>query len=66
VCESARGRRRAFPFGTSKLSADTAEQSLLRIASQALRALLREVDRTASIAGDLARALRELRINVAG
>lgn len=58
---------RLFGRGVSKVSTDTPEQSRdLRIASQALRTLLHEVDRVASVAGDVARQLRELRVSGAG
>ncbi len=58
---------RLYARGVSKIGVDTAEQaSDLRVASRVIRGLLHELDRAASITGDLARVLRELRINVAG
>jgi hypothetical protein len=58
---------RLYSRGVSKLSADTTAQATdLRVASRVIRALLGEVDRAAAMTGDLSRALRDLRINVAG
>jgi hypothetical protein len=58
---------RLFSRGVSQLSADTTEQSRdFRIASRAIRSLLHEVDRVASITGDVAHSLHNLRISVDG
>ena len=56
---------RLYGRGVSKLTADTTEQARdLRTASRVIRALLGEVDKAASVAGDLSRALSSLRVSV--
>ncbi len=56
---------RLYSRGISEFSTHTTEQSRdLRIASQALRVLLNEIDKVAAIAGDVAHQLRNLRVTV--
>jgi len=58
---------RIFARSISRLAIDTPEQARdLRVASRAIRALLHEVDKAASITGDLAHTLHNLRITVDG
>ena len=58
---------RLFARGVSKLGISTEDQSRdLRVASRALRALLSEVDRAASISGDFAHSLHNLKVSVEG
>jgi hypothetical protein len=58
---------RLFARGVSHLSADTTEQSRdLKVASQAIRVLLTEIDRVASVAYDVAHSLTHLRVIVEG
>jgi len=56
---------RLFARGASAFDTYTEQQSRdLRVASRAIRALLSEVDKAASITGDLAHTLHNLRISV--
>ena len=58
---------RLYSRDVSELSTVTTEQSRdLRIASQALRVLLHEIDRVAAVANDLGHTLTNLRISVEG
>jgi hypothetical protein len=58
---------RLYSRGISKIGEFTVEQSRdLRIASRAIRELLSQIDRAASISGDLAHTLHNLRISVEG
>ena len=58
---------RLLSRGVSKLSTDNTEQATdLRVASRVIRALLSELDRAASVTGDLSRALGALKVNVEG
>jgi hypothetical protein len=56
---------RLFSRGTSKLFDDSPSvQTDLRTASRVIRSLLSEVDRVATVAGDIERSLRNLKIAV--
>jgi len=58
---------RPYSRGVSKLLDDSPSmQTDLRIASQAIRVLLNEIDKVAAVANDVAHQLKNLRVAVEG
>ena len=58
---------RLYSRGVSKLLDDSPSmQTDLRIASQAIRVLLNEIDKVAAVANDVAHQLKNLRVAVEG